>query len=267
MNTHVAAAVLVAGWLANSLAGKDANVEAGILAYQQGRHDEALQSFDAATEQRGDRPEIQFNRGLALLAKGDRDPARAAFERASESEQANVRASAFYQLGNLAVDAEQWDAAIAHYVEALKAMPEHGACKWNLELALQGKREQDKKDREQDKDQQQQQDPSGEDKPSEKNQEENQQDQNDQDQNDQQDQERDREQEPEQKHDEEPPQEPPKQPDEPKDKSPDQQQQYAQPRELDRADIEAALEQLDAEDRFMLDRPAPGRVPRVEKDW
>ena len=140
------AAVLLAGWLADRLASTDADVEAGIDAYDAGDHDAALGHYDRALERLGERGEISFDRGLALLAKEDTEGAHIAFERASESEATDVRASALYQLGNIALDAEDFDGAIERYVECLKAQPEHANAKWNLELALLRKQKKEDED-------------------------------------------------------------------------------------------------------------------------
>ena len=146
MISRVLGVVLVAGFLADLLASTDPDVEAGIDAYEAGDHDAALAAFDAAIERLGDRPELAFDRGLALLGKGDTEGARAAFQRATEADTSDVRASALYELGNLELDAEAWDAAIERYTECLKANPEHFSAKWNLELAQKRKEEKEEED-------------------------------------------------------------------------------------------------------------------------
>ncbi len=146
-------ALLVAGWLADLLAGKDRDVEAGVSAYESGELETALSHFDAAVDRLGDRPELSFDRGLSLLAQGETEAARKAFEHASESEDSEVRASALYELGNIALDGEDFDTAITAYIECLKARPEHQNAKWNLELALLKRTEKEKEEEEEDEDQ------------------------------------------------------------------------------------------------------------------
>ncbi|SFE08225.1 TPR repeat-containing protein, partial [Nannocystis exedens] len=148
------AAVLAAGWLAEALAGKNSDVEAGIAAYNSGDHEAALAAYAAAEAELGERPEIFYNRGLALIAKGDKDEARKAFERGTESTHPDVHASSEYELGNLDLDAEAFDPAIEHYIKCLKAKPDHANAKWNLELALlkkKQKEEEEKKKQEEEK--------------------------------------------------------------------------------------------------------------------
>jgi len=300
MTGRVLLAALLAGWLADQLARPDRDVEAGIEAYEAGEYDVALERFEAAIERHGDRPELSLNRGLVLLAQGEADAARRAFERASESDDPEVRASAFYERGNVAFDAEEWDAAIEAYVECLKARPDHANAKWNLELARLRKREQQDEE-EKDDEQEDQGDESGGDESggstgddtggssdeggsddtggstggdtgggsgedsgggssgqnddqggssggdtgegSGGQDEDQKQDQQDQKQ-DQQDQKQDQPQDP----------NAPEQPPQP------------QPAPLDRMDIQKALEELDEQDQFILDRPQGGVRPPTE-DW
>ena len=161
-SSKLLATLLAAGWLAEALAGKNSDIEAGIAAYNAGDHEAAIASYAAAESDLGERPEIFYDRGLALLAKGDKDEARKAFERGTESTNAQVHASSEYELGNLDLDAEAFDEAIGHYIKCLKTQPEHANAKWNLELALlkkKQKEEEEKKKKEQEeKDKQDQQD-------------------------------------------------------------------------------------------------------------
>src|SRR5688572_10900345 len=134
----------------------DADVERGVAAYEAKEFDQALAAFDAAVARRGEHPELSYDRGLALLAKDERDPAQAAFDRGTEGSDANVRASAHYELGNLAFDAEDWDTAIAAYIECLKALPDHANAKWNLEMALAAKKAAEEKQDEEKQDEEKQ---------------------------------------------------------------------------------------------------------------
>lgn len=176
MTGRVLVLALLAGWLADRLARPDRDVEAGIEAYQAGELDAALERFEAAIARHGDRPELSLNRGLVLLAQSLRmkaadaeaadddglaDAARRAFERASESDDPEIRASAFYERGNVAFDAEQWDTAIESYIECLKARPDHANAKWNLELARKKKAEQEKEDEKDEEDEEDEQDDTG----------------------------------------------------------------------------------------------------------
>jgi Ca-activated chloride channel family protein len=244
-------ALLVAGWLADLLARTDADVDAGIAAYEAGEHDKAIERFDAAIERRGDRPEIALDRGLALFAKGDTQAARTAFERASEAEEPVIRASALYELGNLAFDASEWDAAITSYTECLEARPDHGNAKWNLELALRRKQEDDEKQDDEKQDDEKQDDEKQDDEK---------QDDEKQDDEKQDEQKQDEQKQDEQKQDEQ------KQDEQKQDEQKQDEQKQEPPAPLDEMDLQRALERLDEQDPFLLDRPR-GRVVKPLKDY
>ncbi|MFY0540297.1 tetratricopeptide repeat protein [Nannocystis pusilla] len=284
-------AVLAAGWLAEALAGKNSDVEAGIAAYNSDDHEAALAAYAAAEAELGERPEIFYDRGLALVAKGDKDEARKAFERGTESTHPDVHASSEYELGNLDLDAEAFDPAIEHYIKCLKAKPDHANAKWNLELALlkkKQKEEEEKKKQEEEKKDQEKQDEENKDEQN-KDEEKKDEEKKDEEKKDEEKRtkrkrtsrsrtkrkgraeagrrEKDEQKPDEQKQDEqkqnEQKQDEQKQ-DEQKQEKGEQPQPQPQP-QLDKADLDKALEQLDAEDNFQLDRPA--RQIRVEKDW
>jgi Ca-activated chloride channel family protein len=269
---RILSGVLLAGFIAERLAAPDADVEAGIVAYEAGDYDEALARFDAAVERRGDRPELSFDRGLALLAKEDGEAARTAFLHATESERPDVRSSAFYELGNLALDAEDWDGAIEAYIDCLKARPDHANAKWNLELALQKKEEQEKKDEEEkqdeeekdeeekDEDEKQEDEKQEDEKQEDEKQEDEKQDDQKQDDQKQDDQKQDDQKQDDQKQDDQ------KQDDQKQDDQKQEPPAAPPQRPLDRMDIDRALDDLDSQDDFALDRPI-GRPQAPSKDW
>jgi tetratricopeptide (TPR) repeat protein len=67
------------------------DIDAGVAAYNSGDFEAALTSYTAAEGDLGERPELHFNKGLALLAKDDKEGARKAFEHGTESEHAPSR--------------------------------------------------------------------------------------------------------------------------------------------------------------------------------
>ncbi len=272
-------ALVAAGWLAEAPASTHGDIDAGVAAYKAGDSGAPVPSFPAAPADLGERPEIHFNKGLALLAKGDKEGARKAFEHGTESENLAVHASAEYELGNMELDAEAFDAAITRYIECLKLQPDHANAKWNLELALlkkKQKEEEEKKKQEEDKnedekkddenkDENKDEDKKDEDKKDEEKKDEEKKDEDKSDEkkdepkpDEKQDEEKKDEPKPDEKQDEEKKDEP--RPNEP------QQDEQPQPQPIDRADLDKALEQLDAEDQFQLGRPLGRPVP-VEKDW
>jgi len=261
-------ALVAAGWLAEALASTHADIDAGVAAYTAGDSDAALERYTAAEADLGERPEIHFNKGLALLAKGDKEGARKAFEHGTESEVSAVHASAEYELGNIELDAEAFDPAIERYIKCLKLQPEHANAKWNLELALlkkQQKEDEEKKKQEEEKKKQDEEnkDEKDEDKKDEEKKDEEKPDEEKKD-------EPDEEKKDEEKKDEPKPDEGKKDEPKPEEQKPDekneQQQPQPQPQPLDKADLDKAPEQLDEEDLFQLGRPQGRQVP-VEKDW
>jgi len=267
--------LVAAGWLAQALASTNRDVDAGIAAYEAGDHEAALTAYEAAVALLGERPELHYNRGLALLGKGDVEAARRAFEHGTESEfLKNVRASAEYELGNLDFDAKAWDAAIERYTSCLKLDPEHAGAKWNLELALlrKAQEEEEKKKEEEEKEKKEDEKKEDEKKEDEKKEDEEKEDEKKEDEKKEKEEKEDEKKEDEKKEDEkkeDEEKEDEKKEDEPKrdeKKEPQQEPQQEQPQPLERADLEKALEQLDAEDDFVLGRPL-GRQGPVEKDW
>jgi hypothetical protein len=68
--------LIAAGWLAEALAATHGDIDAGVAAYKAGDNEAALTSYAAAEADLGERPEIHFDKGLALLAKDDKEGAR-----------------------------------------------------------------------------------------------------------------------------------------------------------------------------------------------
>ncbi|TPV95812.1 MAG: hypothetical protein B7733_07990 [Myxococcales bacterium FL481] len=138
--------LIAAGWLADALASRDRDIEAGVAAYEAGEYEQALEHFATAQESRGERPEIAYDRGLVELAT--EAVSDESFRRATESDNVDVKASAHLALGNRAFATEQWDQAIAEYKDCLRTRPDHHPAKWNLELALQRKKEAEEEEEE-----------------------------------------------------------------------------------------------------------------------
>ncbi len=272
-------------WLARMLARTDPDVDAAVAAAEAGDHDLALEHLDAAVARRGERPELAYDRGLALLAKADKDGARAAFQSGTESDVTSVVASSRYQLGNLAMLDEDFETAITEYTACLRAQPDHQNAKWNLEVALLRKQEQEKKEQEkndqekndqekndqeknQDQQNQDQQEQDQQEQDQQQQQDQQEQDQQEQDQQQQQDQqEQDQQQQDQQEQDQQ--QQDQQEQDQPQQDQPqpqDEQEQPVEAKPIEKGDLDDALEQLDRQDQFMLGRPRGNRRP-VTKDW
>jgi Ca-activated chloride channel homolog len=135
-------------------------VEEGNGEYRQKRYDQAKERYERArrkttgTESDAD---VRYDLGTALLALGRTDEAAAELRQAARG---GAGAKAFYNLGNAHLQAQRFADAIDAYRQALRLAPEHQDAKWNLELAMRMKQEEEKKrQQKQQQDQQKQQDP------------------------------------------------------------------------------------------------------------
>lgn len=148
------------------LRSKSRAVEEGNAQMKAGKAEEALGRYDQAAERLPNDPGVRFNRGTALFGLGRYDEAAQEFLRATETKGGALRASAFYNLGNSFFQAQKYGEAIEAYKRALAFDPSDARAKWNLEIALRKKREQDEqKKQDQKNDQQKQDQKNGEQKP------------------------------------------------------------------------------------------------------
>jgi Ca-activated chloride channel family protein len=262
------------GWLAQALASTDDDVDSAIIAYEAQDYETATTHLDAAVARRGERAELYYDRGLILVATGDLESARALFQNGTLSEHPQVQASSHYQLGSLALAQEDFEGAIEEFRQCLRIQPEHHNAKWNLELALLRKKEQEKKEQEQKEQEQkeqqekndQEQGEQGEEGEQEK-QEQEKQEQEKQEQGEQgeegEQEKQEQEKQEQEKQEQQGEQEQEKQ-DQPQPEQGEQQEQQAQP--IEGGDLDTALDELDRQDAFMFGRPR-GAGRKVEKDW
>src|SRR6185436_12132606 len=127
--------------------------EEGNAKLRQGQAKEALEAYDrAARKVPASDPALHFNRGAALSALGKHEEAGQEFLRATEAKDQGLRGSAFYNLGNSFFRRNQVKEAIEAYKRSLTVNPKDERAKWNLELALRRKQEEQKKKDDQNKD-------------------------------------------------------------------------------------------------------------------
>jgi tetratricopeptide (TPR) repeat protein len=127
-------------------------VEEGNARLKGGKAEEALGHYDEAVKKLPADPGVHFDRGAALFALSRYDEAVPEFLRATEAKTSALKAAAFYNLGNAFFKTEKYGDAIAAYRRSLVFDPQDVRAKWNLELALKKKKDQDKKDQDKDKD-------------------------------------------------------------------------------------------------------------------
>ncbi|HEY0707373.1 MAG TPA: tetratricopeptide repeat protein [Polyangia bacterium] len=126
------------------LQSRNRATETGNQRFTAGKPEEALAEYDRAAAKLPNDPGVQFNRGAALYALSRWDEAAEAFLRATEAKPADRKAAAFYNLGNAYYQAKKWKEATAAFKKALAYDPADMRAKWNLELALRKKTEDDK---------------------------------------------------------------------------------------------------------------------------
>jgi Ca-activated chloride channel homolog len=141
---RAAAVVLV---LAAGLGFGIGDLERGNRLYREGRYAEAVEAYQRVLESGRTTPEVHYNLGTALLALGRYQEAERELGAALQGVDPRLRQHTFYNLGNrfLAEGRAEsdptrqgglLDAAIEAYRRALRVAPDDTDAKWNLELAL-----------------------------------------------------------------------------------------------------------------------------------
>jgi len=132
-------------------------VRKGNEAFENGKWEEAAAAYDAASAQQPDAFIPKFNKGTTLKQAGDAEGAAQALVEAAQSTQDPLQQSdALYNLGNLLMDAGQFQEAAGAYIESLKRQPNRPDAVYNLNRALEQQKQQEQQ-QEQDQDQQQDQ--------------------------------------------------------------------------------------------------------------
>lgn len=128
------AAVLTALFLAHS----QCFASDGVTLYGQQKYKEARENFQAALNRKPDSDKLQFNLGTAAYQLGDYDGALAAFGKALATKDPELRKHSQYNLANTLAQRgakqtakeaklKDWQDALGHYEEFLKAAPNEQA--------------------------------------------------------------------------------------------------------------------------------------------
>jgi Ca-activated chloride channel family protein len=144
-------------------------VKDGNEAFASGDYLVAMEAYAEAQETAPDSAEPIYNSGNAQYRQERYPEAQESLQAALALSDGHLTQSAQYNLGNVAFQSAQWEAAIEAYKEALRINPNDEQAKYNLELALQ-----------QVQDQQNAEDSESSDSPEEEQQEEREQEQEDQ---------------------------------------------------------------------------------------
>jgi Ca-activated chloride channel family protein len=119
--------------------------ESGNASMKNGKAEEALADYDKAVSELPNDAGAHFNRGNALFALSRFEEASNEFLRATQASEPSLKSSAFYNLANSYFKNDKYAEAIAAYRHALTLDPSNARAKWNLELAQQKKKDEDKK--------------------------------------------------------------------------------------------------------------------------
>lgn len=131
------------------------NVEKGNRAASEGNHAEAVQRYDEAGSVNPSSPIPDFNRGLAYAAQGEGEAARDAFRGAAAASDSTIAADAWYNLGNVQLDAKEFEPAIQSYLSSLDLDPNDPDTRRNLEIATRMLEQQQQQQQQQQSDDQQ----------------------------------------------------------------------------------------------------------------
>jgi Ca-activated chloride channel homolog len=162
---RVARVAVVALVLFGSTAFGIGDMERGNRFYRAGKYEEAVAAYQKALTSGKPTPQLHYNLATALLALGRLNEAEPHFQAALQGVDPELRERTFYNLGNrflgdarenekdVKKQGELLEAAIEAYKRALRLTPGDPEAKWNLELAL---RDKDENEKQQSQQQQQQ---------------------------------------------------------------------------------------------------------------
>jgi len=147
----------------NPFVKENRNVKKGNTLIAKGNFQEALKSYNAASGEHPENPAVDYDKGIASYKIAMKDSASkqqkleeaasaflSAIDRAG-SENKDLKAKSFYNLGNVYFAQERYKEAVEAYRQSLKLMPGYEDAAFNLSVALKKIEEQKKKEEEQKK--------------------------------------------------------------------------------------------------------------------
>jgi Ca-activated chloride channel homolog len=133
-------------WLGiDLLHSRDKAVEEGNVQMKAGKPEQALGRYDDAVKRLPEDPGVHFNRGAALYGLSRGEEAAQSFLQATEAKAPDLKGAAFYNLGNAFFQAKKYGEAVEAFKKALAYNPGDQRAKWNLELALRNRKDQEDK--------------------------------------------------------------------------------------------------------------------------
>ena len=123
---------------------KEKSTREGNERYQEGKLDEALQSYTRAQVDHPEAPELHYDIGNVQYRKGDKEKALEEYKAALGAKNETGRRASFNS-GNVHYAGEKWKEAVTAYSDALRIDPSDVEARQNLEMALQKLEEQEDK--------------------------------------------------------------------------------------------------------------------------
>ena len=134
----------------------NAEVAAGNLAFSAQDYETALQHYAKAQSQAPGQAEPLYNAANVFYMQQTLDKAQQSLDQALAQPQKAIEESIYFNLGNVAFKTKQFEAAVTQYESALRIDPSDKEAKYNLELALQQKQNQQDQQQQQNKQNQEQ---------------------------------------------------------------------------------------------------------------
>lgn len=112
---------------------------------QNGEYDKAINIYSNLLKKTPDDSRLLYNLGTVYLLKKDFDKSIESLQKASATEDDELREDVYYNLGNAYYQKKEFAEALGAYKKALKINHENKRARENLELSLRGQKEQEQK--------------------------------------------------------------------------------------------------------------------------
>ena len=122
-------------------------VDSGNERFEENKFDEAIELYDRASEVAKDKATVEFNKGNALLKKGDIEKALKSYEESAMEGNPEVKAKAYYNMGNAFYGEGKYEEAAQAFKHSLKYNASDADAKVNLEMALKMIKEEQQKEK------------------------------------------------------------------------------------------------------------------------
>lgn len=113
-------------------------VKEGNKLYEKGKYKDAENAYQQALSKHPEYVPGLFNLGNALFKEKNYEASRKVMENtAKQAKEAQVKAGAYYNIGNSYMQEQKWEEAVHAYKNALRVNPQDADAKYNLSYALQ----------------------------------------------------------------------------------------------------------------------------------